>query len=158
MNESPGAIRGIGDAEFAELAALADVERLSIYGGSISDVGFAHLAEMNKLKSVSLLECSKLRGSNLAPLATLEHLESLDITRVSAGGVATIGKIGSLRELELVLGNLQPADVAPLADLSMSGRSRSTAPSVCLGWKNAGRKWGRTKSPWATRSRGLPVR
>ena len=109
---------GIGDAEFAELAALDQLELLSMSGGSVSADGLAHLAAMKKLKTLSLSDCPKLCASDLAPLAKLEQLRSISLEfRILPVALTTIGQIGSLEEATLVLGHLRPQDVAPLAGL-----------------------------------------
>jgi beta-lactamase regulating signal transducer with metallopeptidase domain/Leucine-rich repeat (LRR) protein len=110
---------GLSDENLVELSGLTNLKSLLILSAEITDVGIAALSRMKRLETLSLMECPALEISGLKALAELQSLRSLDLDwAVTAGGLASIGRLGSLEKLEFETADLKPADFEPLTGLT----------------------------------------
>ena len=71
---------------------LYQLESLELCGGSITDNGVSHLANLTKLKSLSLAQNSRISDISLLVLSNLSDLTTLNLTqsRVTGNGILTL--------------------------------------------------------------------
>lgn len=97
-------------AQFEQLECLdfsgMDVnEKGYSVGLTITDAGVAHLANLSKLRWLSLGKCGRVTGSTLKQLRALPLLEHLDLssTAVTSEALATLQQMPSLRDRKSVV-------------------------------------------------------
>jgi len=88
----------ITDAEMTRLGRLTRLEEIRLDGQAITDVGFAHLAN---LKALRVLELRRCRVSDLSTLSDLKNLEEILLFNV-----------------DLPHGRVPPVDLSPLRGMS----------------------------------------
>ena len=94
----------IGDHSVATIADLPDLTSLSLHGSNITDEGLRHLATMKRLESLSIGGGpATFTARGLAPLATLQGLNSLDLqsASVSRDGVSELCRLKGLARIHL---------------------------------------------------------
>ena len=94
----------IVDEHLAFVAGLKQLEELLLYKQPITGTGLAVLAELPKLKRLSLYRCEQLQDSALEHIArvnSLEHLNLNNCKSVTDAGLEHIFKMSSLKQLGL---------------------------------------------------------
>ena len=97
-------IRGgtLSETGFARIAQFSQLDHLSIIGVIITDAGLAHIASLSKLKELWLDE-STVADAGLAHLVKLPLLTRLSLRRssISDVGLVHIGQMTHLRDVDL---------------------------------------------------------
>jgi hypothetical protein len=120
------------DAVTAEFGGLESLKALTIESAAITGAGLKHLSGMKHLERLVLDVCPGLAKTDLAALADLDALRSLELYfPLSAGSLATLGKLSSLETLKFEISilelrddtpvdpdDLRPADFEPLAAMA----------------------------------------
>lgn len=84
------------DIDSAPLAALVNLEQLSLYGSRFADLAF--VGRMSKLKSLSI---SGTLIRDLSPVATLHSLMTVDVRDSRVSDLAPLAQSRSLKELSI---------------------------------------------------------
>jgi Leucine-rich repeat (LRR) protein len=109
---------GVGDADLAYVAGLTGLQHLDLEGCEVTDAGLVHLRELRKLGRLRLEDCP-ITGSGLANLAGLSELRSLNLEGMELEtGLAAIGTLTQLRELDLAKSTMSDDEFAHLASLT----------------------------------------
>ena len=97
LNSSP-----VTDAGLKNLAKLANLDTINFANTHITEVGFAVMLELPKLRNLNLTKCA-ITPAVLETLAKLEGLEDLTLERTSAtdSALAAIENLGNLKSLNL---------------------------------------------------------
>jgi hypothetical protein len=118
---------GLDAAGVLAIGELHGLTRLDLdCNDGVGDGGVAALRTLTALHALSLADCPNLRGHGLAALSTLTCLQSLDLSdrafpnskRLSAAGFAAVGRLASLRRLDVGLCGFGDAHVAALVALT----------------------------------------
>jgi Leucine-rich repeat (LRR) protein len=121
----------VSDDDIAELTGLTRLKELSIGYSRMTDAGLNSLSRMERLERLGLGGCHGLDGASLDALANFPALRQLDLgPSVSAAGLANIGKVAALEELEFSMSNMDPADAEPLSHLTRLKSLRIRWPRV----------------------------
>ena len=107
----------VTDDEMAIIGGFADLEALQLDGSNVTDQGFAHVANLKKL---TILDMPGVRITDLAPVADLVQLDTLDLaprrstparSALGLGGPPSLGPLRRLTKLtQLTLGSTQIED------------------------------------------------
>ena len=124
--------KGVGDEGLAELAALGNLKRLSLGLLPITDRGLASVAPMQQLGELTLVRCAKLEKSDLKGLGRIASLRTLDLdVEMAPAGLKHLARLTGLEKLTIIVPQLEPADIEPLAALAQLRQLKIT-PSVAL--------------------------
>jgi internalin A len=93
----------VGDAGLAHLKALTALKRLDLYGTRVGDAGLEYLQHMTALDELDLSRTASVSDAGLPFLAGLTALRKLglDYTQVTDAGLAELGKLKTLRILQI---------------------------------------------------------
>src|SRR5262245_29280719 len=94
--------------DLALLAALVDLEKLSLWGAGINDTGLAQLAGLPKLK-VLVVENTEITDDGVKALSAIKSLKSLNLRRstyLSDAGLAYVRDLPNLEQLHLLYNNI----------------------------------------------------
>ncbi|MCB9764024.1 MAG: hypothetical protein H6739_29910 [Alphaproteobacteria bacterium] len=120
------ALTGVNDASLLPVAALPQLEALSLDAPGLTDEGLSPLAELRQLEALTLT-FSQVQGPGLAAIADLEGLRALRIADAPLTGEA-LPHIGRLTGLTALTLNGAPLDGVALA--SLAGLTRLKALSL----------------------------
>jgi hypothetical protein len=98
------------------------VEEVDASNSKINAEGMAILSCFRQLKSIKLVQCQSIDDHSMENLATLDHLQTLDLsktTKISAVGLAYLKNLTSIRVLNLSNTKLNNNAVDSLKDLSL---------------------------------------
>ncbi len=114
--ESFQTVAPVGDTLLEAIGKIRSLKELWLANASITDAGLAHLAGLEKLEKLLLLECRGVRGLGYASLAPVKSLRELVIAGppIDAEQSQAVAK---LSQLEVLL--LQPRDL-PAAGLKVA--------------------------------------
>jgi internalin A len=107
----------VNDAELRDLVSLPELTRLSCTGVPLTGSGLPNLADLPKLKQVSLVECPQLRSTNLEALAKVEALTNLSLrgSPIDDSAVPSLAQLTKLQVLDLSNTRVTPSGLAQLA-------------------------------------------
>ena len=108
----------VADDDLAALGELHGLRNLVLDGTIVSDRGTAHLAALPDLEYLSLSDC-RITDDGLTHLAALPKLRflRLDGLLVTDAGLAAVGRLGGLRYLSLYRCRMTDAGLAHLRGL-----------------------------------------
>lgn len=96
---------GLADADLVDLAALTDLEQLSLQFSGLGDAGIRHLAPLQRLRTLDLFFNHRLGERSLDTLTALAGLEllNLGLTMDSLGdaGITALARMDRLTHLDL---------------------------------------------------------
>ena len=139
--------RRASDAELIRVGKLKRLERLDLYGSSVTERGLAHLKGSAHLQTLMLVR-TKVGDAGLAQLSGMKQLRilSLEGTELTDRGLANVAGLTALEDLNLAGTSVSDAGLAHLTgltklralDLSRTGVSDKGLADI----KNAGRAAG----------------
>ena len=133
--------KGFDDAALKAVGAATGIETLSTNGMDVSDEGVRTLAEWKGLKAISIFHPGKrLRGTGLAALAVLPHLERLTVAgsaEFADEGMAAVATLTQLKNFRTWHSGVTTEGVRKIAALKNLtsinlGQRLSYAPPVTL--------------------------
>jgi Leucine-rich repeat (LRR) protein len=118
----------VGDATIVSIGHLAGLQRLDLFGSSVTDAGLVHLKALTQLTDLRL-GSPNVTDAGLAHLKGLTNLASLDLggTQVSDVGLANLKGMTKLSQLGLSStkvsdrGLVHVAGLSNLTELMLSG-------------------------------------
>lgn len=127
---------------FTGLSALAGLKHLSfleVRGYPVRDDDTDYLATLPNLTHLQITDCKTFSGKKLSMLKKAEKLEILNLRstdKVSADGIAQIGQLSELKNLNLSASKLADSDLPPLRQLKKLEGLSVTGPEITLaGWR-----------------------
>jgi len=121
-------IRGAEDVEWDAIPELADLERLTVYGGVDGDLGLDDLAFVRRLPNLQELSLyGNGSASDLSPLADLP-LRSLDLDGLAVTSLEPIAGVASLEELSVRDASIR--SLRPVASLTGLTQLRVSGPGI----------------------------
>jgi Leucine-rich repeat (LRR) protein len=127
---------------FTGLSALAGLKHLSfleLRGYPVRDDDTDYLATLPNLTHLQITDCKTFSGKKLSMLKKAEKLEILNLRstdKVSADGIAQIGQLSELKNLNLSASKLADSDLPPLRQLKKLEGLSVTGPEITLaGWR-----------------------
>jgi hypothetical protein len=100
----PRGVRGLRNDDLSELKKLEDLRFLSFEGANaITDEGLAHLSSL-KLKQLELVQLRKVTDAGLAHTASIETLESLNLSNceeLTNAAIPHLKRLPKLKQIKL---------------------------------------------------------
>ncbi|HZZ80780.1 MAG TPA: M56 family metallopeptidase [Gemmataceae bacterium] len=99
--------KGITDQGLGSIARIQSLKSLQLYDAGISDDALAALSGLDKLDTLELIQCWKIRGPGYANLAGVKSLRSLTAYAMTIDDAA-VDALAKLKQLTTL--NLQPVE------------------------------------------------
>jgi len=92
----------VQDSDLLQISTLAELQKLSVRGSNVTDVGVKHISILRKMKSINL-HATKITNRSLFMLAEMGTLEEIDVgynENVTDEGIRALGSLTGLRNLQ----------------------------------------------------------